>query len=85
MLVLAFSSQLIGQGLLVYSLKLFSPLVIGIALLTQPAVAALVGWTVFGEWLVPLDVLGIMLVGSALVLARLTMPKETPRPRVNPV
>ncbi|MWV27225.1 DMT family transporter [Aurantiacibacter rhizosphaerae] len=84
-LVLALSSQLIGQGLLVYSLRLFSPLVIGIALLTQPAVGALVGWIVFGEWLVMLDVVGIVLVGSALVLARVTMPKEPPRPRVNPV
>ncbi len=84
-LLLALSSQLIGQGLLVYSLKLFPPLVIGIALLTQPAVAALIGWVVFGEWLVPLDLLGIVLVGSALVVARVTMPKEPPRPRVNPV
>ncbi len=84
-LVLAFSSQLVGQGLLVYSLKQFPPLVIGIALLTQPAVAALIGWMVFGEWLVPLDVLGIVLVASALVLARVTGPKATPRPRVNPV
>jgi drug/metabolite transporter (DMT)-like permease len=88
-LVLAFSSQLVGQGLLVYSLKQFPPLVIGIALLTQPAVAALIGWMVFGEWLVPLDVLGIVLVASALVLARVTGPKappgSTPRPRVNPV
>ena len=83
--MLAISSQLVGQGLLVYSLKLFPPLVIGIALLTQPAVAALVGWLAFGEWLVPLDVLGIVLVGSALVLARVTAPKEPPRPRVNPV
>lgn len=84
-LVLALSSQLVGQGLLVYSLKQFPPLVIGIALLTQPAVAALVGWMVFGEWLVPLDVLGIVLVASALVLARVTGPKAPPRPRVNPV
>ena len=83
--MLAISSQLVGQGLLVYSLKLFSPLVIGIALLAQPAVAALVGWLAFGEWLVPLDVVGIVLVGSALVLARVTAPKDPPRPRVNPV
>lgn len=83
--MLAISSQLVGQGLLVYSLKLFSPLVIGIALLTQPAVAAMIGWLAFGEWLVPLDVVGIVLVGSALVLARVTAPKEPPRPRVNPV
>lgn len=73
--VLAFSSQIIGQGLLVYALRHFSALIIGIALLTQPAVAALVGWWVFGEVLVPLDFLGIALVGSALVLAKATTPR----------
>ncbi|MFB0612579.1 DMT family transporter [Aurantiacibacter poecillastricola] len=83
--MLAISSQLVGQGLLVYALKLFEPLAIGIALLTQPAVAALIGWVIFGEWLVPLDILGIVLVGSALVLARVTAPRAPPRPRVNPV
>ena len=40
------------------------------ALLTQPALAALVGWLAFGEMLVPLDLLGMVLVGTALVLAR---------------
>ena len=40
------------------------------ALLTQPALAALVGWLAFGEMLVPLDILGMLLVGAALVLAR---------------
>jgi drug/metabolite transporter (DMT)-like permease len=64
------SSQLIGQGCLVYALKHFSPLVIGIALLTQPAVAALAGWLSFGELLTGVDLLGVMLVGSALVLAK---------------
>jgi len=65
------SSQLIGQGCLVYALKHFSPLVIGIALLTQPAVAALAGWVSFGEVLTGVDLLGIALVASALVLAKL--------------
>jgi drug/metabolite transporter (DMT)-like permease len=64
------SSQLIGQGCLVYALKHFSPLVIGIALLTQPAVAALVGWISFGEVLSAVDLLGVALVASALVLAK---------------
>ena len=73
--VLAFSSQLVGQGLLVYALRHFSPLVIGIALLTQPAVGALVGWLRFGEVLVPLDYLGIVLVGSALALSKATAPR----------
>ena len=67
---LVVTSQLIGQGLLVYALKHFSPLVIGIALLTQPAVAALVGWLAFGEALSAVDLLGVALVGSALVLAK---------------
>src|SRR6187399_134589 len=67
---LVVTSQLIGQGLLVYALKHFSPLVIGIALLTQPAVAALVGWMRFDEVLTVVDLLGVALVGSALVLAK---------------
>ncbi len=69
-LILFVTSQLIGQGLLVYSLGHFPPLVIGVALLTQPAVAALVGYAQFGEVLSALDVLGMALLGSALVAAR---------------
>jgi len=69
---LAISSQLIGQGLLVYALKHFSAVVIGLALLTQPAVAVLVGWLAFGEVLAPLDFVGMGLVGAGLVLARST-------------
>lgn len=70
LVVLALSSQIVGQGLLVFSLRHFAPFIIGMALLTQPAVAALVGWLAFGEMLVPLDILGMVLVGAALVLAR---------------
>ncbi|MEM7703158.1 MAG: DMT family transporter [Pseudomonadota bacterium] len=69
-LVLFVTSQLIGQGLLVYSLGHFSPLVIGLALLTQPAIAAVIGFTVFDEVLRPLDIMGMVLLGSALVAAR---------------
>lgn len=68
--VLFVSSQLIGQGLLVFSMAHFSPLVIGLALLTQPVVAAVIGWSVFGEVLSALDVLGMALLGGALVVAR---------------
>ena len=70
-ILLFVSSQLIGQGLLVYSLGHFPPLVIGLALLTQPAIAAVVGYTVFGEVLTALDILGMVLLGSALVVARM--------------
>ena len=69
---LALLSQLIGQGLLVFSLRHFSALVIGLALLTQPVVAVLVGWLRFDEVLGPLDFAGIALVGIGLVLARST-------------
>ena len=71
-IALALLSQLIGQGLLVYSLKHFPPLVIGLGLLTQPAVAVLVGWMVFGEVLGLLDFTGIVLVAAGLVLVRST-------------
>jgi drug/metabolite transporter (DMT)-like permease len=74
-LLLALSSQIVGQGLLVYSLRHFPPLIIGMALLTQPAVAATVGWLVFGELLVPMDILGMVLVGTALILARSSPPR----------
>ncbi|MEZ5680418.1 MAG: DMT family transporter [Erythrobacter sp.] len=67
---LAVSSQIVGQGLLVFSLRHFPPLIIGMALLTQPAIAAVVGWLAFREVLEPLDMLGMALVAAALVLAR---------------
>lgn len=71
LIVLSFLSQLVGQGLLVFSLRHFPPLVIGLALLTQPAVAALYGYWIFGEVLLPLDIFGMMLLGGALVIARM--------------
>ncbi|MFA9200439.1 MAG: DMT family transporter, partial [Cypionkella sp.] len=75
---LALSSQVVGQGLLVYALKHFSPLVVGMALLTQPAIAAAVGWLAFGETLGPLDLVGMALVSAALVLARARAPGGAP-------
>lgn len=76
--ILFVSSQLIGQGLMVYSLGHFPPLVIGLALLTQPAIAAVVGYSVFGETLSALDVAGMVLLGSALVVARANTRKAGP-------
>lgn len=70
LVLLALGSQVVGQGLLVYALKHFSALVIGLALLTQPVVSVVVGWLVFGEALGLLDGLGMLLVGMGLVLAR---------------
>lgn len=75
---LALSSQIVGQGLLVYSLRHFSPLAIGLALLTQPAIAALAGWLAFGETLGLVDVVGMALLASALVIARVAGESTAP-------
>ena len=69
--ILALSSQVLGQGLLVYALGSLSPLVIGLTLLTQPAISALVGWLAYGETLSPLDWIGAAAIAAALVLVRL--------------
>lgn len=71
LVLLALSSQIVGQGLMIWSLPRFSPLVIGLTLLVQPAGAALAGWIMFGEMLSAIDIFGGMLVGAALVLIRL--------------
>jgi drug/metabolite transporter (DMT)-like permease len=63
-------SQLIGQGLMVFSLKYFPPLVVGLALLTQPVVASIYGWLAFGEVLSGMDIVGMVLVGAALAVSR---------------
>jgi drug/metabolite transporter (DMT)-like permease len=68
--VLAFSSQFFGQGCLTYALPHFSPLVIGLALLLQPALSAAAGWLAFGETLTAMDFTGSALVMIALVLVR---------------
>lgn len=70
LLILAMSSQVIGQGLLVYSLKNFTPLVIGLALLTQPAISALTGWLAFDEVLSLGDLAGMLLLAGALAMAK---------------
>lgn len=77
-ILLALSSQIVGQGLLIWALPRFSPLIIGLTLLVQPAVAALAGWIGFGETLGVIDVIGGAMVGAALVLIRL--PSRTPQP-----
>lgn len=71
LIVLALSSQVLGQGFLTYALPHFSPLIIGLALLLQPALSAVAGWVAFDEAMTPLDYLGGTMVMAALVLVRL--------------
>jgi drug/metabolite transporter (DMT)-like permease len=71
-IVLAFSSQLFGQGCLTIALPHFSPLVIGLALLLQPAISATAAWIILHEQLTLLDLIGGVMVMAALVLVRLS-------------
>lgn len=71
LIAFALSSQVVGQGLLVYSIGVFTPLVIGLALLTQPAISALIGWLAYGETLAAADWVGAGAIAFALVLVRL--------------
>ncbi|TFI60043.1 DMT family transporter [Sphingomonas parva] len=71
LILLAAGSQLIGQGFLVYAVGHLSPVVVGLALLTQPAATAVIGWFAYGERLGPADALGAVLIAAALVLIRL--------------
>ena len=77
LIALALCSQVIGQGLMVYALGRMSPVLIGLTLLTQPVVAAIVGWLMFNETLGALDLVGATLVGLALVLVREPAPKPS--------
>lgn len=71
LVALAFCSQVVGQGLIVFALRHFSALIIGVVLLSQPAVSILIGWLVFGETMGPLDAIGMALIAAALLLGRL--------------
>jgi len=75
LLGLALVSQVIGQGLMIYALGRLPPLVVGIALLIQPVMAATIGLLAYRERLGLPDLAGAILVAAALVLVR-RGPKE---------
>jgi drug/metabolite transporter (DMT)-like permease len=74
-ILLSISSQLIGQGLLVYAMGHVSPVVTGLVFLTQPIASALIGWLAFDERLSAGDGIGALLICVALVLIQLK-PRE---------
>jgi drug/metabolite transporter (DMT)-like permease len=71
LLIFALSSQVVGQGLLVYSIGTLPPLVVGLGLLTQPAISATIGWLAYRESLSLTDIIGAIAIASALVIVRL--------------
>lgn len=70
LVLMALSSQILGQGLMIFALGQMSPMVIGIALLTQPVMAATIGWIWYGERLDGIDLIGAAAIAVALVLVR---------------
>jgi len=71
LIIFALSSQVVVQGLLVYSIGTLPPPVVGLALLTEPAISAAVGWFAYGERLSLTDFVGAIAIAAALVLVRL--------------
>ena len=71
LIIFALSSQVVGQGLLVYSIGTFPPLVVGLALLTQPVISAAIGWLAYRETLSAADAFGALAIAAALVIVRL--------------
>ncbi len=78
LIALALGSQVFGQGLLVYALGHVPPMVVGLALLTQPAISAAIGWVAYRETMTALDWTGAVAIGAALVLVRLRERRVTP-------
>ena len=68
LLLVALSSQIIGQGLMIYTIGRVSPILFALVLLIQPIIAAAIGWIIYGEKLSALDWIGAGLVGLALFL-----------------
>jgi len=67
---LAASSQLIGQGLMVFATGRLPAFIVGIGLLMQPLVSAAAGWLAFGETLGAVEMIGALMIASALLLVR---------------
>ncbi len=78
-IALAFFSQVLGQGLMIYAVNKVAPLLFGICLLTQPILAALVGWIWYDEHFAVLDWMGAILIGLAVVVVRQPADSQ-PRP-----
>lgn len=76
LIVLALVSQVIGQGLIIFAMGHVTPLVIGLCLLSQPIVAATIGWFAYGERMGALDLIGAAAIAAAIVLVRGTPPRQ---------
>ncbi|WCT72981.1 DMT family transporter [Sphingomonas naphthae] len=76
LVVMALTSQVIGQGLLAFAVGHLPPLVVGLSLLLQPVILAAVGGLFYGERLALPDYLGGLALCVALILVRRAPPPE---------
>ncbi len=67
---LAFTAQVLGQGLIAYALAHLPASFSSVGLLFQPVVAAVAAWVIFGETLGPVQGLGALVVLAGVALAR---------------
>lgn len=70
LVILALSSQLLGQGLIIYALPHLPPIASGLGLLIQPIFSATLGYGWYGEVLAPVDLVGMALIFVAILLVR---------------
>jgi drug/metabolite transporter (DMT)-like permease len=75
---LALIAQVIGQGLMVFAMGHVRPLVVGLALLSQPVVAAAIGWIGYGEALSAIDWIGAALIAAAIAMVKRPVGNDTP-------
>jgi drug/metabolite transporter (DMT)-like permease len=69
-IVLALVCQILGQGLLIYSLKTFSPEFIAVFLLLRPIITSLLAWLIFGENLTVLNIIALLLILTGIYLTK---------------
>ncbi len=69
--------QVLGQGLLAYSLKKFSSGVVALVLLLEPVLVAIAAWVVFGEKLSLFDWVALFVILFGLFLAVSSQPTKT--------
>jgi len=69
-ILMAISCQLVGQGLILWSVGRASALLVGLMLLVQPIVAACIGMAVYGESITLADLVGAAGIAAAILLVR---------------
>lgn len=70
-LFLAIAVQIGGQGLIIAGLGHTSAAVAGVVVIIQPVVAAIISWRLFGEILLPMQLIGCAMIIVAIIVAQL--------------